>query len=205
MEKVIHAADFDSPVALLGHTLDSQLALVAKWMRIGFIHGVMNTDNAALSGETIDYGPCAFTETYDPDAVFSSIDTQGRYRFGHQPSIAVWNVARLAEALLGVMDQDTAQSILGQAQQRWDAAWHTEVPNPEELAAAEDLFGFNGIVFGPRNGMLERAIVEAERNSNLEPFLELARATQDPFNPDAGPEWMKAPEGAFPFRTFCGT
>ena len=205
VEKVIRAAGFYSPVALLEHTLNSQLALVAKWMRIGFIHGVMNTDNAALSGETIDYGPCAFTETYDPNAVFSSIDAQGRYRFGHQPSIAVWNVARLAEALLGVMDQDTAQSILGQAQQRWDAAWNAEVPNPEELAAAEDLFEFNGIVFGPRNGMLERAIVEAERNSNLEPFLELARATQAPFNPDAGPEWMKAPEGAFPFRTFCGT
>jgi uncharacterized protein YdiU (UPF0061 family) len=77
--------------------------LLAQWMNLGFIHGVMNTDNMTISGETIDYGPCAFLEAYDPDAVFSSIDRGGRYAFGNQPLIARWNLARLAEALLPLM------------------------------------------------------------------------------------------------------
>lgn len=205
VEKVVHAAGFDSPAALLDGVLEAQLALVASWMRIGFVHGVMNTDNTALSGETIDYGPCAFTQTYDPNAVFSSIDAQGRYRFGYQPSIAVWNVARLAEALLPVMEQDVAQAVLANAQERWDRAWRTAVPDPEELAQTPDLLTHAGIVFGPRNGMLERAIVEAEQNANYAQYFELLAATSDPFNADAGPEWMKAPEGAFTFQTFCGT
>jgi serine/tyrosine/threonine adenylyltransferase len=80
-----------------------QAALVAQWMNLGFIHGVMNTDNMALSGQTIDYGPCAFLEAYDPQAVFSSIDHGGRYAFGNQPGIARWNLARFAEALLPLM------------------------------------------------------------------------------------------------------
>ncbi|MEH0146354.1 protein adenylyltransferase SelO family protein [Corynebacterium sp. Q4381] len=205
VDQVVRAAGFDSPAAMLDGVLDAQLSLVASWMRIGFVHGVMNTDNTALSGETIDYGPCAFTETYDPNAVFSSIDAQGRYRFGYQPSIAVWNIARLAEALLPVMDQDAAQAVLADAQERWDRAWNAAVPDPAALAAAGDLFTHAGIVFGPRNGMLERAIVEAEQNGNYAPYFELLSATSDPFNPDAGPEWMKAPEGAFTFQTFCGT
>src|SRR5260370_27168894 len=73
---------------------------------VGFIHGVMNTDNASISGETIDYGPCAFMEAYDPDTVFSSIDHQGRYAYGNQPSAAHWNLTRLAEALLPVLEQE---------------------------------------------------------------------------------------------------
>jgi uncharacterized protein YdiU (UPF0061 family) len=77
-----------------------QAALVARWMQVGFIHGVMNTDNMTISGETIDYGPCAFMDTYDPATVFSSIDHQGRYAFGNQPRIALWNLARLADTLL---------------------------------------------------------------------------------------------------------
>ena len=77
-----------------------QAALIAQWMNVGFIHGVMNTDNMTISGETIDYGPCAFVEAYDPAAVFSSIDSHGRYAFGNQPGIARWNLARLAETLL---------------------------------------------------------------------------------------------------------
>src|SRR5436853_1004365 len=75
-------------------------------MNVGFIHGVMNTDNMTISGETIDYGPCAFLEAYDPAAVFSSIDHQGRYAYGNQPSIAQWNLIRFAEALLTVLDED---------------------------------------------------------------------------------------------------
>ncbi|HMM86193.1 protein adenylyltransferase SelO family protein [Azohydromonas sp.] len=86
--------------ALLRAVAERQAALVAQWMNVGFIHGVMNTDNMTISGETIDYGPCAFVEAYDPAAVFSSIDHGGRYAFGNQPQIARWNLARLAETLL---------------------------------------------------------------------------------------------------------
>ena len=93
-------------LGLLSRVAQRQAALVAQWMNVGFIHGVMNTDNAAISGETIDYGPCAFVEAYDPDAVFSSIDRGGRYRFSNQPLIARWNLARLAEALLPLMSAE---------------------------------------------------------------------------------------------------
>ena len=88
-----------------------QAALVAKWMHIGFVHGVMNTDNMTISGETIDYGPCAFIDSYDPSAVFSSIDRQGRYAFANQSSIAQWNLARLAECLLPLVDPDTEKAV----------------------------------------------------------------------------------------------
>jgi uncharacterized protein YdiU (UPF0061 family) len=83
-----------------------QAALIAQWMNVGFIHGVMNTDNMAISGETIDYGPCAFMEAYDPATVFSSIDTHGRYAYGNQPGIAAWNLARFAETLLPLLADD---------------------------------------------------------------------------------------------------
>jgi uncharacterized protein YdiU (UPF0061 family) len=98
-------------LAMLGEAVRRQAALVAKWMGVGFIHGVMNTDNMALSGETIDYGPCAFLDTYDPGAVFSSIDRHGRYAYGNQPSIAHWNLARLAEALLPLFDGDGEKAV----------------------------------------------------------------------------------------------
>ncbi len=90
--------------------MNRQIELVVDWMRVGFIHGVMNTDNMALSGETIDYGPCAFMDAYDPDTVFSSIDHGGRYAYANQPSIARWNLARLAEALLPLFDEDRASA-----------------------------------------------------------------------------------------------
>lgn len=86
--------------ALLDAVIARHAALVAKWMLIGFVHGVMNTDNTSISGETLDYGPCAFMEAYDPSTVFSSIDFQGRYAYANQPSIALWNLARFAETLL---------------------------------------------------------------------------------------------------------
>ncbi len=88
-----------------------QARLVAQWMSVGFIHGVMNTDNMTISGETIDYGPCAFMEAYDPQTVFSSIDTQGRYAFGNQPGIAQWNLARLAEALMPLFHEAEDQAL----------------------------------------------------------------------------------------------
>lgn len=92
---------------------DRQAALIAKWQAVGFVHGVMNTDNMAIAGESIDYGPCAFMDVYDPDTVFSSIDHGGRYAYANQPSIAQWNLARLAETLLPLIDvnQDAAIEI----------------------------------------------------------------------------------------------
>ncbi|MGF6951844.1 uncharacterized protein YdiU (UPF0061 family) [Neobacillus sp. B4I6] len=98
-------------LSLLQEVIKRQAALVAKWQLVGFIHGVMNTDNMTISGETIDYGPCAFMDTYDPATVFSSIDRQGRYAYGNQPYIAGWNLARLAETLLPVLHDNQEQAV----------------------------------------------------------------------------------------------
>ena len=118
-------------LGLLRAVAQRQAALVAQWMNVGFIHGVMNTDNMTLSGETIDYGPCAFVEAYDPAAVFSSIDHGGRYAFGNQARIARWNIARFAEALLPLLagDIDDAAAVeraAGPARQIIEAfaGWH---------------------------------------------------------------------------------
>ncbi len=102
------ASEADNPyLALFERVVDVQASLVADWMLVGFIHGVMNTDNMTISGETIDYGPCAFMDAFDPSTVFSSIDYAGRYAYGNQPQIARWNLARLAETLLPLFDADT--------------------------------------------------------------------------------------------------
>jgi uncharacterized protein YdiU (UPF0061 family) len=101
------AAQAERPYrAFLDGVITRQARLVAQWMMLGFVHGVMNTDNTSISGETIDYGPCAFMEAYDPDTVFSSIDRQGRYAYGNQSRIALWNLTRFAEALLPVLEQE---------------------------------------------------------------------------------------------------
>ncbi len=99
------------PLALLEAVIARQAALIARWMGVGFIHGVMNTDNMAISGETIDYGPCAFMDAYDPATVFSSIDRHGRYAYGNQPTIAQWNLARLGEALLPLIHPEEKAAI----------------------------------------------------------------------------------------------
>ena len=98
-------------LALLDRVIDRQASLVSRWMHVGFIHGVMNTDNMAVSGETIDFGPCAFMDAYDPMTVFSSIDEMGRYAYANQPPIAQWNLARLAETLLPLIDSDKDKAI----------------------------------------------------------------------------------------------
>ena len=106
------ARQTDNPaLAVLKAVTRRQADLIANWMRVGFIHGVMNTDNMALSGETIDYGPCAFLDKYDPQTVFSSIDLGGRYSYTNQPGIAQWNLARFAETLLPLIDTDANQAV----------------------------------------------------------------------------------------------
>lgn len=124
------AAMLDNPyLALFEAVAAVQASLVARWMLIGFVHGVMNTDNMTISGETIDYGPCAFMEAYDPDTVFSSIDHWGRYAYDNQPAIAGWNLARFAEALLPLL-ADTVDEGVALAQKafqvfrdQYDATW----------------------------------------------------------------------------------
>ena len=142
------AAD-NPPLALFDHVVEVQASLVARWMEVGFVHGVMNTDNMTISGETIDYGPCAFIEAYDPATVFSSIDHGGRYAYGNQPAIATWNLARLAEALLPLIDDDTDRGIelateaLQTFPDRFRAAWSSAMRSklglPHEDPAGDEL------------------------------------------------------------------
>jgi uncharacterized protein YdiU (UPF0061 family) len=123
------AAEANPYLALLEAVVAAQASLVARWMLVGFVHGVMNTDNMTISGETIDYGPCAFLEAFDPATVFSSIDEGGRYAYGNQPLAAEWNLARLAEALLPLLAPDPEQAValavesLGGFRPQYDAAW----------------------------------------------------------------------------------
>jgi len=124
------AADAKHPhLALLEAVVGVQASLVARWMLVGFIHGVMNTDNMTISGESIDYGPCAFMDAFDPATVYSSIDAGGRYAYANQPAVAQWNLARLAEALLPLLDPDQEQAVaiameaLGGFHRQYNAAW----------------------------------------------------------------------------------
>jgi uncharacterized protein YdiU (UPF0061 family) len=123
-------ADAERPyLALLSAVIARQAELVARWLLVGFIHGVMNTDNTSVSGETIDYGPCAFMDHYDPATVFSSIDEQGRYAYANQPRIALWNLTRLAECLLPLLSDDKdkaieeAQAALGEFAETFTSAY----------------------------------------------------------------------------------
>jgi uncharacterized protein YdiU (UPF0061 family) len=110
---------------LLKKVMTVQIDLVVNWMRVGFVHGVMNTDNVSISGETFDYGPCAFMNAYHPDTVYSSIDTTGRYAFGNQPNMIKWNIARLAEALLPVIhpEPSTALQLAQACIDQFDTIW----------------------------------------------------------------------------------
>ncbi|MEH3118930.1 MAG: YdiU family protein [Methylorubrum populi] len=121
----------DNPYrALLEGVIGRQAELVARWLGVGFIHGVMNTDNMSIAGETIDYGPCAFLDSYDPATAFSAIDRHGRYAYGNQPRIALWNLTRLAEALLPLLSEDEtkavaeAEAALTGFAGRFEAAYH---------------------------------------------------------------------------------
>jgi uncharacterized protein YdiU (UPF0061 family) len=131
-------------LAVLRAITERQAALIADWMRVGFIHGVMNTDNMALSGETIDYGPCAFMDEYDPKTVFSSIDHGGRYAYANQAGIAQWNLARLAETLLPLIDADSdkavglATEVLEGSVERFEAHFIERMRRKIGLASAEE-------------------------------------------------------------------
>ena len=139
------AASAERPFqALLEGVVARQAELVARWLLVGFIHGVMNTDNTSISGETIDYGPCAFMDHYDPAQVFSSIDEMGRYAYANQPRIALWNLTRLAECLLPLLSDDQekaiaeAQGILGAFPQKFSAAYQAGLRNKIGLFTVRD-------------------------------------------------------------------
>ena len=133
----------NQPLALLEAVIEQQAELITHWMRVGFIHGVMNTDNMALSGESIDYGPCAFMDTFAPDTVFSSIDRKGRYAYANQPYIAQWNLARLAESLLPLIEGEKeetiamAEDLLNSFEQVYKNSWLFMMRSKLGLALAE--------------------------------------------------------------------
>ncbi len=165
-------------LALLGAVIERQAALVARWMQIGFIHGVMNTDNMAVSGETIDFGPCAFLDAYDPAKVFSSIDSQGRYAYANQPPAANWNLTRFAETLLSLLDPVEARAVelataaLAEFPRRYSQHWLTGMRAKLGLTQAED--GDVELI----NALLE-AMHQGAADFTLT-FRELAAAATDP-------------------------
>lgn len=143
------ATEADNPhLALFESVVERQARLIARWMLVGFIHGVMNTDNMTISGETIDYGPCAFMDVYDPATVFSSIDEGGRYAYGNQPTVGQWNLARLAETLLPLIDEvpeqavEKAMTVLRRYPEMHDAAWtsgmRTKIGLPATVADPDE-------------------------------------------------------------------
>lgn len=139
-----HYPDAATPLELLDAVIDRQARLIARWMSVGFIHGVMNTDNSHVAGDTIDYGPCAFMDAYHPEKVFSSIDQFGRYAYGRQPEIAVWNMAQLATSLLPLIDDDmnaaveAATASVHRFPEIYRAAWLKIFRAKIGLAQAED-------------------------------------------------------------------
>ncbi|MCF8361041.1 MAG: YdiU family protein [Prolixibacteraceae bacterium] len=145
----------NQPLALLGLVMEKQLALIVDWLRVGFIHGVMNTDNMSIPGETIDYGPCAFMNKYNPGNVFSSIDQNGRYAFGKQASIGLWNTSVFAGTLLHLIHPDEktavqmAQEMLNTYQEKYKQRWYRMMfnklgilyPEADDKELADDLMG----------------------------------------------------------------
>ncbi|AEI09641.1 hypothetical protein CRES_1286 [Corynebacterium resistens DSM 45100] len=220
-------AELSGPASIITHAVRTQASLVASWMKVGFVHGVMNTDNMSLAGETIDYGPCAFVDNFDPAAKFSSIDTAGRYAFGQQPTIAMWNIARLAEALCGtdlslgtktsntdapitdVLTVDEAAEILHTFPKLYEEALAREFGGPLP-AEGEDLRQWWKEAGSARNDYLELAIprnfeieqaIEAAAAGDVSVGAELVASIREKKWQDPGPP----AEDAGPYVTYCGT
>lgn len=281
------AGDADVPaLSVLKAIAERQAALIADWMRVGFIHGVMNTDNMALSGETIDYGPCAFMDQYDPKTVFSSIDHGGRYAYVNQPGIAQWNLARLAETLLPLIDSDSdkavgvATEVVAGFVERFNALFIERMRRkiglvsaeegdadlikqlfaamqhakadftltfrqmsaaaeaPDQRAPLRELFAETAEIdnwlrdwqlrltrdpqsaperletmrlanpeFIPRNHRVEAALDAASESGNLEPFRQLLKILQRPYErqPEVAEYGLPPEPSDGVFQTFCGT
>jgi serine/tyrosine/threonine adenylyltransferase len=184
------------PLALFEAVLRAQAALVAQWMLVGFVHGVMNTDNCTISGETIDYGPCAFMDEHDPATVFSSIDHAGRYAYGNQPRIAHWNMARLAEAMLPLFDADQdravelAKEALAGFAPAFEAAYHAGLARKLGLAAPDPALAQDFL-----------ALLTEHRADHTNSFHALADAADDPAAaplPEPFAPWMARWRSALP-------
>jgi serine/tyrosine/threonine adenylyltransferase len=210
-----HVKSDENPyLALLRVVTNAQASLISSWMQVGFIHGVMNTDNMAVSGETIDFGPCAFMDSFDPQAVFSSIDHQGRYAYGNQPHAGVWNLARFAETLLPLIDArveravELASEVISTFSPRFAAASSAGLrrklgltaPEDGDTALAEDLLDAmhrNQADFTLTFRGLCDAAESAEGNARLRALFVIpqdydewagrwqARLTREPFEPRA--------------------
>jgi uncharacterized protein YdiU (UPF0061 family) len=192
-------------IALLEHVIDAQASLIAKWLGIGFVHGVMNTDNTTISGETIDYGPCAFLDEYNPRKKFSSIDHGGRYAFMNQPRIIQWNLARLAECLLPLITDDQEEAVRIATERlntfrEWAERWRARGPKASIMRAANP-------AFIPRNHRIEEAIRAAASRDDFGPFERLVEVLARPFEEQAGAEDLAEPPALEQRvrQTFCGT
>jgi len=215
-------------IEMLREVIRRQASLITKWQLVGFIHGVMNTDNMAISGETIDYGPCAFMDAYHPDTVFSSIDTHGRYAYSNQPKMAQWNLARFAETLLPLLHENKKQAVqLAQDEisnfqtlykNNWLAGMRAKLgdKNPEEflqqmqLNQADYTTTFRKLspsphnpAIIPRNHKVEEALTSAE-NGDFSVMHNLLNALQNPYD-DSQEEYTKPPAESCGYKTFCGT
>jgi len=196
-----HYPEADGPRGLLKAVIAAQAKLIAKWMGVGFVHGVMNTDNCTISGETIDYGPCAFMDAYASNRVFSSIDQFGRYAFGNQPNIAVWNLAQFATSLVPLMaDKDAAiadfTEDLGGFAPQFEAAWHAILGakiglGPDAQDRAQALLG-----------LMEAGQADFTRTFRALSGAEPTKARDEFVAPEAFDEWFSAwwPEADKPDR-----
>ena len=167
--------------------IDRQASLIAKWLHVGFIHGIMNTDNMALSGETIDYGPCAFMDHYDPNTVFSSIDQHGRYAYGKQPEIARWNLARLAETLLPLLhkDEQTAIDLANEALGAFEERFRGYLL--EGMRAKLGIFNAEAADAGLVQDLLDW--MEQNQTDYTNTFRRLGEMAAPPFHDAAFPQW----------------
>lgn len=189
-----HHPEAEGALGLLQAVSEAQAELIAKWLSFGFIHGVMNTDNMTISGETIDYGPCAFMDAYDPAKVFSSIDQMGRYAYQAQPQIALWNLAQLAIALLPLIDeevgkgaaQDAAEEVLARFPDLYGAAWIKAFRAKLGLSRAEE--GDAGLI----QGLLQRMQTSGADFTNSFAALRGGDARGEINDPGAWETW--APE-----------
>lgn len=185
-------------LALLDAVAERQASLIARWLGVGFIHGVMNTDNMTISGETIDFGPCAFMDRYDPRTVFSSIDHGGRYAFGNQPMIGQWNIARLAESLLPLLSEDQDEAVeranaaVGRFMDRFQTHWKTVIRGKIGLGAAEE-DGDQGLI---RDLLV--TLYEQKADYTLA-FRRLANAAEGDADDDALGALLETPDALAPW------
>ncbi|AWB81703.1 hypothetical protein C3B44_04420 [Corynebacterium yudongzhengii] len=226
------AREAENPyLAFYRSVLKRSVKTVAQWMRLGFIHGVMNTDNTAISGQTLDFGPCAFTPRWEADAVYSSVDTQGRYRFGNQPIVLKWNLARFGETLVDLVGVEELTAALNTFDEYYreaadeqarlllgDEASREDIEDYEKRRAqAEDLTLFHRELAGEKTGEkaplfiprnhLVADVLERARGGDLTGFEALLNAVSNPYDDGAGDRALAspAPEGFGPFITYCGT